>query len=464
MSNILRLQKAFKRHGVRVDYDAGVYKLYRDSAHARVLLPASLPLEEKAVRQLLDFASVSYPGHEGRVCDACATPDFHPGSIAPVGAVVATSSDMVIPSAIGTDVNCGMALLSTSIIEEQALAVRPQLETHLIRHFLEGGRDVPASGRAFRALFDEGPAAFIEAIQNEGIWAETSKDRLLSDLSKCIGLGELRAHSRHAPEALVGNRDVLRDPSLGTIGSGNHFVELQIVDKVYDRRAAFNLGIKEGCVSVMVHSGSRDVGFFVGGRWMDKAKAVWPKGMSHPSSGLYALTGAMADEYLEAMGVAARYAWLNRVVLGEMVRKALRDVVGSDDARLVVDVPHNVVLQEQGMNIHRKGSTPAREHDLALIPGSMGDYSFLAEGLGNPDWLWSCSHGAGRAVRRQAMRALKPGVDDKPTWRCVTLKEERKIEEAPQAYKPIGPVISSQEEHGMIRSIARFRPWLTVKA
>ncbi len=217
---------------------------------------------------------------------------------------------------------------------------------------------------------------------------------------------------------------------------------------------------------VMIHSGSRDVGFYVGRSWMDRAKAQWPKGQKHPDSGLYGLEGALADEYLEAMGMAARYAWANRVVLAELVRKELEVVVGSSGSRLVVDVPHNVVMTEGGLNVHRKGATPAHEGDFALIPGSMGDASYLVTGLGAEEWLRSCSHGAGRRMRRQAIRAQRPSLVDDPgqTWRCVTLRQERLIEEAPHAYKPIGPVIDSQESAGLIRPAVKLRPWLTFKA
>ncbi len=115
------------------------------------------------------------------------------------------------------------------------------------------------------------------------------------------------------------------------------------------------------------------------------------------------------------------------------------------------------------MNIHRKGATPARAGDLALIPGSMGDYSWLAVGCGNPEWLWSCSHGAGRSQRRQAMRSRATEESTLP-WQCVTLREERRLEEAPAAYKDIGPVIEAQQEAGLIQPAVRFRPWLTFKA
>jgi tRNA-splicing ligase RtcB len=164
------------------------------------------------------------------------------------------------------------------------------------------------------------------------------------------------------------------------------------------------------------------------------------------------------------MGVAARYAWANRVVLAELVREAIVDVFGEDRTRLVVDIPHNIVLEEHGMNVHRKGATPAHAGALALIPGSMGDFSYVVEGLGNPEWLWSCSHGAGRSMRRQEMRATRPSAEGERSWHCVALRESRKIEEAPGAYKPIGPVIEAQEEAGLIRPVARLRPWVTFKA
>ena len=147
---------------------------------------------------------------------------------------------------------------------------------------------------------------------------------------------------------------------------------------------AWHHGLVAGEVVVMIHSGSRDVGFFVGSRWMDRARHAWPKGVRHPQSGLYGLTGELAADYMEAMGVASRYAWLNRTVLAELVRDSFAQVFAHDESRLVVDVPHNVILREHGMNIHRKGATPARAGDLALIPGSMGDYSYVATGMGQP--------------------------------------------------------------------------------
>ncbi|WP_354397558.1 RtcB family protein [Variovorax sp. OAS795] len=462
-----RLQRAFSRAGIAVDYRDGVYHLHNEAAQATVLLPQSLPLEVKAVNQLLAFASVRSPDGEKGVCKACATPDFHPGSVAPVGSVVATDPDFVIPAAVGTDINCGMRLLTTGLTLDQVAPRKTQLIDRLTRSLLDNGRDVPVHTAAFKALFDAGPAAFLDAVHGAGLWASVDRDRLQAEIGGCIGLASFGGSARHAPEAYVGTRhEVFRDPCLGTPGGGNHFVELQVVDQVMDRHAAYRAGLKTDEVVVMIHSGSRDIGFHVGGRWMDRAKAEWPQGLRHPRSGLYGLSGPLAQEYLEAMGVAARYAWANRVVLAELVRKDFAELLGATASKLVVDVPHNVVLPEHGMNIHRKGATPAHDGDLALIPGSMGDHSFLATGLGHEDWLWSCSHGAGRRMRRQEVRALRGtmNLQESADWQCVTLREERRIEEAPQAYKPIGAVIDAQESAGLIRCAVRLKPWVTFKA
>jgi tRNA-splicing ligase RtcB len=455
MNTSQRLQRAFARAGISLDYRDGTYHVRDGQAEAHILLPDSLPLEDKAVRQLLAFAAVRRHDGEGAVCRACATPDFHPGTVAPVGSVVATPSDFVIPAAIGTDINCSVRLLTTGARLDRLAPHKSRLVELLTASLLGSGRDVPVTTAAFRALFDDGPAAFLDRLHSEGLWAHADQARLHRELQACIGLDRFAGSARHAPHAYLQERHaVFRDPCLGTVGSGNHFVELQVVDEVLDRHAAYRAGLRAGDVVVMIHSGSRDLGFYVGQAWMDRARAEWPRGMKHPASG-----------YLQAMGVAARYAWANRVVLAELVRKDLEQVAGASDSHLVVDVPHNVVLQQEGMNIHRKGATPANAGDFALIPGSMGDASYLVTGLGSADWLWSCSHGAGRRMRRQAVRALRPEArTGEQGWQCVTLREERRIEEAPEAYKPIGPVIESQECAGLIRAAVKLRPWITFKA
>jgi len=241
-----------------------------------------------------------------------------------------------------------------------------------------------------------------------------------------------------------------------------------VVTELVDRRACFERGLSVGQVVVMIHTGSRDVGFHVGRRWMDKARELWPKGMKHPESKVFALVGEMAGQYLLAMHSAAHYADANRALIAEMVRQRTRELFGPDtEAPLLVDVPHNIVLQEAVGNVHRKGATPAYAGQDLLIPGSMGHDSYLLTGLGNERWLSSASHGAGRSMSRSEIlfKGRKdPGILGLERVQCITTREERLIEEAPGAYKEIGDVVRSQVEEETVAVIARFSPVLTFKA
>ena len=214
-----RLQKALSRQGIQVSYRDNIYQIHNEQAAATILLPDSLPLEHKAVSQLLDFASVADPQGHGAVCKACATPDFHPGSIAPVGAVVATSPDFVIPAAIGTDINCGIRLLSTGLTQAQAELHKSTIVQRLTRVILQNGRDVPVRSAGFKALFDEGPQAFIEQLPDVGLWQGVNRDRLQAELAECVGLQGFAGQSRYAPEALLQARELLRPPSAADLGS-----------------------------------------------------------------------------------------------------------------------------------------------------------------------------------------------------------------------------------------------------
>lgn len=459
-----RLQKRLSKYGIQSHFENDIYTFNRQSIEAKLLLPPALPLEEKAVLQLLDFASVKIPNTPGGVCITRATPDFHPGAIAPVGSIVATPNNFVIPAAIGTDINCGMSLFKTGLNYEQMMEQQPSIIKNLKAVLLEDKRDVPVTPLSFDALFNSGLPAWLTELPNQGLWQEVDFKRLSDEISKIYGTALVSAHTDYAPEALLNNRAIIRPASLGTVGSGNHFVELQIVDDIIDRHLAYHAGLKKNDIIIMVHSGSRDVGFYVGQRWQDKAKTQWNMGEKYPDHGLFALRDQHAINYLQAMGVAARYAWINRIVITELIRHQLAQLFKQDNSQLIVDISHNIILPENGMNIHRKGATPAHKEQLVLIPGSMGDYSYLALGKGNTDWLCSCSHGAGRAEKRQTMRRKAENAHSALAWQCITLKEDRLREEAPSAYKPITPVIQAQEKAGLIQAIARLKPWITFKA
>lgn len=432
-----------------------------------ILLPENFELEKEAVYQLLDFANTISPSGRKMKC-ACATPDFHKGSSIPVGSVVVSPEDIAIPSAIGTDINCGMRLHHTGLTLDMYLSKKKELIELLKGDLLEGTRDLPTNKEAMKAMFNDGLYGFWNEMKKnpKGIFEHIDYEKVLNELNYLHISAFAEGNAEYAPENLM-NRDWMRDPSLGTIGNGNHFIEVQVVKEIVDRKKAFELGIKVGDIVSMIHTGSRDVGFYVGGQWMDKAKEYFPKDKKHPNNKAFALEGEMAYEYLKAMHSAAHYATTNRALLAEITRQRIKQVFGSENDRLIVDVPHNIILKEDIGNVHRKGATPAYDGDLLLIPGSMGHDSYLLTGLGNDKWLNSASHGAGRNISRNEM-TFKAKKDAKllslEGIECITLKEERKIEEAPGAYKEIGEVIRSQVEEKTVSIVAVFSPLTTFKA
>jgi tRNA-splicing ligase RtcB len=264
---------------------------------------------------------------------------------------------------------------------------------------------------------------------------------------------------------------VVRDPGLATIGGGNHFVEVQRVEAVLDRAQAWRWGVREGQLAFMVHSGSRDMGKHVGLTWQQRVRAAWPVGAPFPDSGILPLADPeLVREYLRAEATAANYAFLNRLLLAELLRLTLRELFGDVEAPLVYDVPHNITLPWEGGWLARKGASPAEARQPVIIPGSMGAASYLMVGLGNREALASASHGAGRARSRSRFSMARGGADQREEVLgltgvdCITLRAERRIEEAPAAYKPIGPVVASQVEAGIVREVARMAPLMTFKA
>ncbi len=455
MSNT-RLYKAFKKHGIHLEATSYGWNVFKDESSASILLPHQFQLEEKAVQQLLNFASV-VPGS----C-TCATPDFHPGTHAPVGSIVQTPEGYVIPKAIGTDINCGMRTMKTGLNMAHVAPHTKRLQDAMSQFILHGKRNLPLQTQHFKSLYDDQLPDFMELLSGVDAWKAMNVQQRHAEWSRHVGLSNFQSHSRHAPHLHIHSQhEWIRDPQLATPGGGNHFVEIQVVDKVLDKTKAWEQQLREGDVVVTLHSGSRDVGFYIGQQWMDAAKQQWPAGVKHPEHGLYALEGALAHEYLEAMGTAARYAWFNRFCMDEQLRQIWDQQLGCPGWSLLVDVPHNVIMPEANGWVHRKGATPAHAGQLGIIPGSMGDFTYVVEGMGNDQWLQSCSHGAGRSVQRQQMRAKH--LNETGHWNCLTLNDTRKIEEHPSAYKPIGPVIEQQEQEGLIQSIVRLAPLWTFK-
>jgi tRNA-splicing ligase RtcB len=466
-----RLSKSLLKLGIKISQANGVYQIsapHSDEPLAEILLPENMPLEKKAIQQLCSFATVTHPDG-GMVKRALATPDFHSGSIVPVGAVVATTSDMVIPQAIGTDIHCGMRLHIIDVDYDYFMAQKEKFINLLKGDLLLGTRNIPTQIGIFKALFDGGIHACLEEYEKNPLaqMSKASFTQLKEEAFKIFECNDEIGDSKFAPDYLTLNkRDVIRDSYLATLGGGNHFLEIQRVEQVFDKKMAFDLGVHKNKLAFMIHTGSRGLGQHIGGTWISKAKNLWPKGLKHPESGIYPLHGEFAHQYLKALNTASNYAKLNRLMIAEITRLRLREVFGSSvEAPLIHDAPHNIIFNENNCFVHRKGATPAFLNQPVLIPGSMGALSYLMKGLGNESFLNSASHGAGRLMSRfDISRKYKSGIDvGLSCVECITLKEERKIEEAPLAYKDINEVIGIQQNHGIVSPVASFKPILTFK-
>jgi tRNA-splicing ligase RtcB len=475
--NLKRLLRALARQGLDVQYDRSTYSVrwlnQPNAPIAEVLLPDDFPVEAKALKQLANLASVTHP-LGGHVCRVCATPDFHPGDAGvAIGSVVETIGQ-VIPAAVGSDINCGMRLHVADLSVDEFLAKRQTFVELLKGDYFFGTRDVTMTAPTAQALFQHGVPGWLSAMLDHPTGSVTKSDlsQLATEVDRIFLGGSMAGSSRWAPEELVPATGLIRDGGLATIGGGNHFVEVQWVEQVENRAIAHAWGVKQNQLAFMIHSGSRTVGKYIGGLWRDRAQAAWNDHLKQPKSRLFPLSVQanpdLVADYLQAEATAANYGFVNRLLLAEILRLRLRQVYGDVEAPLVYDLPHNLTLPEGKGWVTRKGACPAYPGQPVIIPGSMGAPSYLLVGQGNSTFCNSASHGAGRlrsrfdlsrkgAAETEASLGLT-GVD------CITLRQERRIEEAPAAYKPIAPVIDAQVEAGMVKVVARMQPILTFKA
>lgn len=475
-TNDKRLFRALEKQGVSVTREGSIYTIRSLSVDgatpAEILLPAELPLESKAVIQLANLAACYHPDG-GRVCRSCASPDFHPGdSGVAIGSVV-ENDDLLIPQATGKDVNCGMRLHVSDISLETFLSKKDQFVSLLKGDYILGTRDIEMDAASAREMFLGGNPAWALAFKKNprGRVSKSDLDQIWEEQERVHCLGSLPGSLNWVPDKMIPNSGYVRDDGLATIGRGNHFVEVQVIEEVLDGAHAHLWGVRKGQLSFMIHSGSRNLGRYIGGLWEEKARENWPKVSKYPESGIFALSWKSQPElcaqYLEAENTASNYGFMNRLLLAELLRLRLREVFGpSIEAPLVYDLPHNITLRENGKYVTRKGACPAHEGLPVIIPGSMGTSSFLCVGLGNDRFISSASHGAGRAKSRGEMGHGEVNEDALGLRgvECITLRDERRVEEAPSAYKPIQPVIDSQVAAGTIKVVARMRPILTFKA
>jgi tRNA-splicing ligase RtcB len=417
----------------------------------------------------------------GIVEAALAMPDVHQGYGFPVGGVAATEppEGVVSPGGVGYDINCGVRLLALPLTADELGAARREALVD------ELARTVPAgAGRGGSSLNLRG--ASLEEVLADGA-AALVRRRLgsMEDLERTESGGRLPAAdpgevSRRARERGQGQ--------LGTLGSGNHFLELQRVDRLYDRRAAQAYGLHEGQLALLIHSGSRGLGHQVCTDFVRRMDQALPRhGITLPDRQLSCAPVGSPEgrAYLGAMAAAANFAWANRQAIAHRVREAVAKTIGQEAARgtrQVYDVAHNVAKLERHdgreLCVHRKGATRAfapGSTDVpdayrpvgqpVFIPGSMGTSSFVLAGRAGAMQrsFGTVCHGAGRQLSRTAARKRISGAELRRELEAAgivvrTASTKGLAEEAPFAYKDVERVVGVVEQAGLAVPVAQLRP------
>src|SRR6266436_6661083 len=442
-------------------------------------------MQDNALHQVANVATL--PGIVG---SSLAMPDIHWGYGFPVGGVAATHADygVVSPGGIGFDINCGVRLLATDLLRDQIRAKVDRLADELFNNLPSG-----VGGAGMQQLnADEMRAVMVRG----AAWAIEAGYGFAEDLEVTEEHGCLAG----ADPDSVSNTALQRGmKQLGSLGSGNHFCEVQAVDHLYDAEAARALGIDQpGQIVVTIHCGSRGFGHQVAEDYVRLAESKQQDFGFHLVDRQLAclpLQSNAGKSYLAAMACGANFAWANRQLLMDGVRRAFASVFGRrarpKDMPLVYDVCHNIAKMEeyevdgllQQVCVHRKGATrafPAHYPGVpekyqavgqpVLIPGDMGRYSFVLVGAqGSIEQTFgTCCHGAGRRQSRTAAKkSLSPrDLLDQLAARDVTIRVHSKnllTEEAPQAYKDAQKVVNVVHNAGLAKLVARLKPVIVVK-
>ena len=386
-----------------------------------------VPVEEAAQKQLLNVAQLPFVFKW-----VAAMPDVHYGIGATVGSVIPTKG-AIIPAAVGVDIGCGMMAVKTSLtashLPDNLHGIRTAIEKAVPHGRTDNG------GKNDRGAWSRPPATTLE------------------------GWGRLN----EGFERIVQKYPKLNHPQrinhLGTLGTGNHFIEVCLDNENQN-------------VWFLLHSGSRGVGNRIGTFFIELAKGDMRKWMINlPDADLAYLPRGTDhfDDYVEAVHWAQEYALLNRQIMMENIIAAVRNsgLTPEFDATLeAVNCHHNYVTWEhhygENVLITRKGAVRAREGDMGIIPGSMGARSYIVRGKGNPESFTSCSHGAGRAMSRtEAKRRFSVADHIAATQGVECRKDEHVIDETPMAYKSIDAVMEAQKD--LVEIVHTLRQVVCVK-
>ncbi|MEN3042950.1 MAG: RtcB family protein [Fervidobacterium sp.] len=458
--------------------------IYKIKKHDKMLVDAIIlsdwgTLDQEAIEQIKNVATLP-----GIVNAAYAMPDIHWGYGFPIGGVAAFDVDdgIISPGGVGFDINCGVRML---VVDGDAQLVKKNLET-LIKRIYESipvgvgeTSELHFSKNDFKKIVTEG----VREVVRLGFGYESDLERI-EDYG-CINECDF---TKVSSEAIERGKD-----ELGTLGAGNHFIEVQVVEEVYNEEIAKVFGIYKGAITILIHTGSRGFGHQIATdyiRIMRDSLKEHNKNLPDKQLINAPFNSELGQAYYHAMNCAANYAFSNRQIITHLIRKVFKAVVGVN-VKLVYDVAHNIAKVEEydidgkvkKLVVHRKGATRAfgPNHPLlpeifrktgqpVIIPGSMGTASYILVGTKKAEQMTfgSTAHGAGRTLgRREATRELSTDrvikeLNDKGV-KLMAKSKKGIVEEAPEAYKDVDKVVKVVDELGISLKVAKCVPVGVIK-
>ena len=437
--------------------------------------------QDRSLGQLINVATLP-----GIVNYSIAMPDIHEGYGFPIGGVAAMrmTDGVISPGGVGYDINCGMRLLKSDYLEKDLKNHLEDLATEIQKEVPSGlgrGRQIKLSIEQINKILEGGAKRLVEQGYGEK-----------EDIKNCEAGGSLSWADASTVSERAKNRG--RD-QVGTLGSGNHFTEVQKVAEIFDEKVAEKFGLFKNQVVVMIHTGSRGLGHQIATDYIrEMMQAMIKYRIKLPDRELAAcpINSPEGKRYFAAMACGANYAWANRQMITHFVRKAWKTILGEKTSSLAVlyDVAHNIAKiekytidgEETELCIHRKGATrafppghpeiPEKYKEVGqpvLIPGSMGTASYILAGTKEgEEAFFSTCHGAGRTMSRHAAIKRFPGGevvrDLEQKGIIVKCRSFRGIaEEAPMAYKNIHGVVDVIHNAGLSKKVVKLVPLAVVK-
>ena len=439
-------------------------------------------IEEDALRQAANAATLK--GVENAIY---VMPDVHVGYGFPVGGVMATNTEegIISPGSVGYDINCGVRLIATNL---RATDIAPKIK-QIMNEIL---RNVPA-GVGSTSEIKLSKSQMKEVLVKGAKWAVEYGFGFPEDLQHIESFGAIpnADPDKASREAYERGSD-----ELGTVGSGNHFVEVQVIEEVYDEEIAKKMGLWEGQVMIMVHSGSRGFGHQVCTDYLRialKARSKYKIDLPDPQLACVPFKSPEGQDYFKAMNAAANYAFANRQILGFKTANTIRKFLGISweefGYRLIYDHAHNIAKvekhkvngEEKEVVVHRKGATrafppynsevPPAYRDIGqpvIIPGDMGRASYLLVGQQKSMEMsfGTACHGAGRVMSRRKAKefARHKGLEKILSGLVVVARGKGTVmEEIPQAYKDVSEVVRVIHELGIAKMVVKLKPIGTLK-